>query len=201
MYLYKEEADKLIGELKSSLLGTLDTRITLLLGLLKEDDWSFVIKSHAYIEAVVTQSIICHINEKGLKRVVERLPLSDDQYGKLTIAKDLGLFSKEKRAFIRKLSKLRNDLAHKVENINFDFCEYTSEFDSQARKNWKNTIVWFGDEQYQNWRRISLENPKVAVWMGVFMFVTVEDTVNLEKESNRKLDELAKKTTEKLLFD
>jgi hypothetical protein len=184
--------------LKSDLLGGIDERIELLMSLLKEDDWSFVIKAHALIEAVVTEAIISHVNEPKLLVSIERIPLSDDQYGKLTIAKDLGLLTKEQRRFIRRISKLRNDLAHKISNISFTFESYINNMDSQGKNSWSETVVWFRDES-AGWKEASKVNPKLAVWMGVFLISTVTLTENMEREGMRKINELAEATTKELL--
>jgi len=69
-YIRQEDAQKLLGELASSTINELEEKFSILSGLLKQDDWSFVIKSHAMIEAAVTQLILDHLDEvrlKGLK--------------------------------------------------------------------------------------------------------------------------------------
>jgi hypothetical protein len=45
--------------------------------LRNDDDWSFVIKSTALLEATITHLIIAHTAERALRPLLERLPLAD----------------------------------------------------------------------------------------------------------------------------
>ena len=51
--------------------------------LLQEDDWSFVIKLHALLEAACTQLLLFHFKEPALGRVLARLELSNKTTGKV----------------------------------------------------------------------------------------------------------------------
>jgi uncharacterized protein YutE (UPF0331/DUF86 family) len=120
MYLKKKDVKKLLVNFKLSSIDDLKEKSTFIIELLSQNDWSFIIKSHAYLEAVVTQLIIDHLDESSLKGFVERLPLSDSQTGKIAILKELDILEPETRKFIRWFSELRNSIVHKVENIDFD---------------------------------------------------------------------------------
>ena len=89
--------------------------------LLDEDDWSYVIKLHAFIEAVATRTIVEHLQEPGLADFVARSGL---QFGKLRMLSDLGLTGREVRRFVASLSKLRNALVHDVQNVQFDMAKH-----------------------------------------------------------------------------
>jgi hypothetical protein len=172
-----------------------------LLSLLKDNDWSMIIKGHALIETLATDLIIAATEEDKLKSVMERLPLSDEQFGKLKIAKDYELLSPEQRSFVRRLSALRNNLVHKYENLDFDLKTYVASFDEGQRKSWQNYITWYAtdDDTKQKWQKISIQNPKLGVWFAVFMFVSL---IILDKRSlidKKRINDLAGETTSRLL--
>lgn len=92
--------------------------------LIQNDDWSFVIKLHALMEAALTYSICTRLNAPELERVVSRLDTSNNQSGKLAFAKALGILGSPQRKFIRRLSVLRNEIVHNVRSVEFSFENY-----------------------------------------------------------------------------
>ena len=105
MYLKKNEAIKLLSELKNNLTNSVIEKIDFLIPLLDADDWTMIIKSHAVLENIITNLIITKIDEPKLEKLIERLPLSDDEIGKLLITKEYDLIHEDQRTFIKKLSK------------------------------------------------------------------------------------------------
>lgn len=200
MYIYKEQGKQLIREAHQEVLSELKIHSDFLISLLGNDDWSMVIKSHALVESIVTELIISRIEEPTMKAFVERLPLCDEQIGKLRIAKDYDLISKPARAFLKRFSELRNNLVHKAENVNFNFRSHIAELDQNQKKSWQHAFTWFEQESdlcHENsWRDATIENPKLAVWMAVFMFITLNSAqaanlraltrVNLASEDTMK---------------
>ena len=93
-------------------------------GLLNEkNDWSFIIKIHALVEAAVSHYLSMRIGSDKLENVFQRLPLSTAHGGKIDFLKALGLL-KEHRGFIVLLSKIRNDYVHIVSNVDLRFEDY-----------------------------------------------------------------------------
>ena len=90
------------------------------LGILSGDDWSFVIRSHAVIEALVSALLATQLDRR-LVPLFNRLELGDVDFGKLAFAKALGLLSSDQRRFISLLSTLRNKLAHNPTHLSFNF--------------------------------------------------------------------------------
>ncbi len=150
--------------------------------LAKEDDWSFVIKLHAFIESVATHMIVHHFDEPEVRAFFARLEISNPQTGKMALLKSLGLIGKEGRQYIRALSELRNSLVHEVQN-----CEYslTSMVNSLSSKELKQFSVKFapheakeidpdkgiGFRQIQGDKLASFiarakDNPKLHIWAG-----------------------------------
>lgn len=121
MPIYREEAERLMGKLQNELVMQIDQHSQFISALWDEDDWSFVIKSHALIEASATQMLAQHSGNEGFTSIFERLPLCDEEIGKLAAIKALNLLGKRERRFIRTYSTLRNSMVHRVENIGFSF--------------------------------------------------------------------------------
>ena len=84
--------------------------------LLEEDDWSFIIKLHALIEAACTDLLLHHFDEPSLKNIISRLELSDKAFGKLAFIKELELLGDTSRRYISSLSEWRNNFVHNVQN-------------------------------------------------------------------------------------
>lgn len=201
MFIYREEAKALLGSLHSDLLNALESHFEFLLALLEEDDWSFVIKLHALIETVTTQAIVTAVNDARVRSVVERLPLSGDEIGKLRIAKDLDLYSKSQRTFVRRLSRLRNEIVHDVSKLKFEFIPYVKNQQPTERTAWQDAVCWFaeGKKSSSTWREASLVKPKLAVWMSGLMLVGLTLISQHQISGQRKVDQAVSATSEKLL--
>lgn len=124
--------------------------------LLKQDDWSFIIKLHALIEAACTDLILHRIDEPGLKTIVSRLELSNKTYGKLAIIKELDLLNEDYRRFVSSLSEWRNNFVHNVENCNASLSKIVAKMDQQQLK--KFAFDFSPQENFIN--RISRKGPK-----------------------------------------
>jgi len=200
MYVTKRQANELTKDLIRSLTDNLKSASDFLLDVLKQDDWSFVIKAHALIESAVTEMLIARIGEPVLKPIVERLPLSDSQVGKMLLAKQLGLLSDGQRRFVRWFSELRNQLVHKVENVSFTFETHWVKLDSNQRKNWRESIIHYGDDDTTTkaWERMVESSTKTAIFMAVLMLMS-ECSIQQQQTLNlRKLEELSKVTMQEL---
>lgn len=99
-----------------------------------EDDWSFVIKSHAFLEAALTHLLADHLGKEDLLPVFAYLETSNVRTGKLAFVKAFDLLDKGARRFIHTLSELRNDLVHEVSNVGFNFATYVSSLSDKERK-------------------------------------------------------------------
>jgi hypothetical protein len=201
MYLFKDQAKELMKSVTSDMSGELKEKTDYILALLNDDDWSMIIKAHALIESLVTELLLAKTEEPKLRSLIERLPLSDEQLGKVKIAKDYGLLSSHERTFIKKLSSLRNDLVHKFENINFNLPDYVDMLDKNQKKAWKSTFTWYQQEKEvsNNWAEATIENPKTAVWLSIFMFVAQNVIKIGEIKGNIEITQAANQTAEKLL--
>src|SRR3972149_10347388 len=101
--------------------------------LLKEDDWSFIIKLHSLIEAAVTHLLVKEIARPELENVFSNIELSNLRTGKMVFLKDLGLL-KPYHKYVRVLSEIRNDFVHNISNVTVSFKEYLDNKPDQKKK-------------------------------------------------------------------
>ena len=93
----------------------------------RETDWGFVIKAHALIEAALTDLFTARFKEPLLRDIISTLSTSSEHFSKLSVLKELKLILKERRAFIRAFSRVRNAFAHDVRKIDFTLKDYCDE--------------------------------------------------------------------------
>ncbi|KAA5846511.1 hypothetical protein F2A37_07700 [Pseudomonas chlororaphis] len=175
MFIYDEDVKVLQDIFQTRLNQTLGSTSEQLIRFLEDTDWAMVIKLHAVIEATVTEVIVAHTNQDALKAVIERLPLSDNQAGKGKIALDLDLITRSQYSFLRKFSELRNNLVHKVENLDFDLKNFAKNLDREQRKTWKAAISWSSKDRPPQERLAEIFdiNPKVALFLATLTLVTL----------------------------
>jgi len=102
--------------------------------LLNEDDWSFIIKLHALIEAACTQLLIHHFQEPSLYPILAKLELSNKTIGKIAILKELELLEEYDRKYIYQLSELRNKLVHDISQFSFSIKDMVKNYDDNEIK-------------------------------------------------------------------
>ena len=146
-----------------------------------EDDWSFVIKSHAFLEAALTHLLADHMGKEDLLPVFAYLETSNIRTGKLAFVKAFDLLDKGARRFIHTLSELRNDLVHEVSNVNFNFEAYLEQLSERERKDFIGAFDYafvevarasprpLDDRLRTTIDRIVLAAPRLALVAGVAM--------------------------------
>ena len=102
--------------------------------LLKEDDWSFVIKLNALFEAACAHALVTRLSAHELIDQFARLELANRDRDKVKFLLTLGCISEEQASFLRRLAELRNALAHNVSQVNFTFDTYVAGLDPKQRK-------------------------------------------------------------------
>jgi hypothetical protein len=146
-----------------------------------EDDWSFVIKSHAFLEAALTHLLADHLGKEDLLPVFAYLETSNVRTGKLAFVKAFDLLDKGARRFIHTLSELRNDLVHEVSNVSFRFDTHVAQLSDKERKEFIGAFDYAFVEVVQASQRqmddrlrgtvdrIVLTAPRLALVAGVAM--------------------------------
>jgi hypothetical protein len=140
-----------------------------------EDDWSFVIKVDALIEAAATHVLTEELGRPELARIFSRLEMGDDVTGKLAFAEALSCFEKEDRLFVRELGKIRNKFAHDVHCVGLTLRDYVSRLDQSQFKNFR-AAFGPGQDPYPIAGHKVPEadfvrnNPKLCIWLaGMFV--------------------------------
>jgi hypothetical protein len=170
---------------------------------IEEDDWSFVIKTHAFIEMFISESLVKFTGDEQFEKLMQRLPLADSRIGKLSLCKDLGLLDKPQRKFLKFYSELRNKLIHRFENVSFSFSEYLSSLNKPEIKKWQSSLIWFPLEgkAKKTWDNIAIENPRTAIWFGIFIIASVLNIDCSHKKFKKDLEHLALENSEKLFSE
>lgn len=148
--------------------------------LRKEDDWSFVIKAHALIEAAITHTLVAFLDKPQLEGLFARMELTDKRSGKLAFATALEIISEDERRFLRAFSEIRNSLVHNISNVSFDFKFYIAHLDPNQLRAFSQAFSYFaGGESFEyQGRTYSTDefvrlNPKDAAWFCVMVVVGV----------------------------
>ena len=101
--------------------------------LLKNDDWSFVVKLNALVEAACTHALSMRLHAPELEEALANLDLANSKYGKVTLLRGLNSINSEQAHIIRQLAELRNKLVHNVRNVTFSLPSYVSGLDKQQQ--------------------------------------------------------------------
>jgi hypothetical protein len=146
------------------------------------DDWSFVIKSHALLEAGVSQLLAYHLGHPPLVDVFSRLDMAASGFGKLEFVKALGLLDDSERKFVRTLGELRNMLVHNIANVDFDLRAYMGSLEKQKLNATQLALdrLFDGDphaplpdDRDLTPRKVFLASPKAIIAGGVKLILLV----------------------------
>jgi len=201
MYLRKSEANELVTRNVNGLIESLKDRNAFMRKLSDGDDWSFVIKAQTLIEAAVTQAVISQIGDERIKKTIELMPLVGDEVSKLGLSKSFGLLTAEQRRFVKKMASLRNNLAHRPENVDFEFKNFISSLEKSAIRDWQESITWFADtpDSKKVWFRLAKESPKITLYLSVLVLVSLLEIDGAAKNTIREINATAEATTKEIL--
>ena len=139
--------------------------------LLNEDDWSFVIKISALIEAACTHVLSYKFRYPELEDNFSYLEQGNRKVGRIVLLTKSNALYEDQAKVLFSLAELRNTLTHNIKNTNFNFDKYIENLD----KNQKNKFVsefatGVNDEIVINEVVVKkaifvLENPKLAIWL------------------------------------
>jgi hypothetical protein len=146
--------------------------------LQKQEDWSFIIKTHAFLEALISHAIAETVHRKELSEILCHLEMGNIQSGKVRIAEKLGLIKADGKRFLIKLTSLRNDLAHDVQQINFKFSVFLQSLDKNQRKEFINSFSYFACEDdvrdhYDLVTDLVVNHTKHAIWLSTIHFTAI----------------------------
>jgi len=139
--------------------------------LLKEDDWSFVIKISALVEAACTHILSYKFRHPELEDNFSYLEQGNRKVGRVALLKKAGALYEDQAKVLYSLAELRNSLAHNIKNTNFNFNEYVKKLDRNQKNKFLNEFgngvkdeILIGDVVVQKITFV-LENPKLAIWL------------------------------------
>ena len=165
----------------------LETRFGLphgfIIGLTREDDWSFIIKAHALVEAAITNQLSASIDSR-LTPVFGQLELSDARKGKIAFTKALGLVDNSERKFIGFLSKLRNELVHNIRKVTFSIDTHFASLDPNQRSVFIEAVTFFATNT-EGWKSQAVSNPKSAIFAATLMTLT-NSTIKGDSEKRER---------------
>jgi hypothetical protein len=165
----------------------------------EEDDWSFVIKLHALIEASITNILTDKFIDQDLVDIFSQMELSNKRTGKIAFIKKMNLLQKKYRNFISKFSELRNLLVHEISNVKFSFKNYIDYLDESQMKSLSNALaVGIREKKSKNTSSYRLEqfikDPKLCIWISALCLLSIltvnKDLFAIEREHAKKNTEL-----------
>jgi hypothetical protein len=148
-----------------------------------EDDWSFIIKAHALLEAAANQAIENQLNKNELSEVIARLEFSGTKTGKVHILNKLGILNSDCKRFCSKLSEIRNSFVHNIKNVELDLDDFIENLSDSEKKGIQKAFCWnIPNWQGYNWNQITNKDSqlffslaasswdkskKMAIWFGI----------------------------------
>ncbi len=154
-----------------------------LLGLPNEDDWSFVVKTHALIETAIAHLLTQAIGRGELAEFFGYLPLQG-RNGKIKAADDLGLLSREQIAYASVVANLRNRLVHSARNWTFSFEALFAEDPAALTRI---AVAVFGEKASPHAVNATRRHPKFVLFLPLMKLLAhvyeTSKTANLEREA------------------
>ena len=132
--------------------------------LMDEDDWSFVIKANALLEAALTHALVKKLGGvQKLRSLVQML----GQSRRIGLAVELGLLGKNEQRFMVMLNGLRNTVVHDVTNVDLDLVKYFKELDDGKQTSFISSCSFhLGPDVTQDLiAKLWLKSPKLMLWI------------------------------------
>lgn len=133
----------------------------------KDNDWTFVIKLHAILEAALNHLILSRLGAPTAE-IVEHLETNNARTGKIAFINAYELLPKNCVRFIRSLSEVRNRAVHDFKNFDLDLKKYLAAQNPDQQRNWKLGLTSYLDA-YDNSKKpqelldLAMENPRICM--------------------------------------
>lgn len=202
MYIRLENAELLTRRTFQEVQHAILRHNDFLDALQDDSDWAFVIKIHAFLEALLTSLIRSHSGGFRLGDIASRLPMnSSDGISKLELVKANQLLSHEQMRFIRRIGEIRNRLAHEVGMVDaFSIVDYVSDFDGNQIKNWRRDMTYFLLEDENRFSSdIAVNDPKSAITEALLDIICQIEGSRVLVDINSDMQDVAKEDTQQLL--
>lgn len=163
--------------------------------LMNEDDWSFIIKSHALLESACAEILAERSGVPDTIDIFSRLELSGRATGKVAFLKVFGLLIDRERRFISALSELRNMLVHNARSTTFSLPSYVAGLDKNQRNSFVESFGYAylsendqGKELIASQSKVMTE-PKKTIWLSlkyVLGVISVQiESIRLHREAEK----------------
>jgi hypothetical protein len=116
-------------------------------GLIHEDSWSFVIKTCAFFQTLIAQTLSLQLGRPELFPELSNLPFAESKAGLITMAEKIGAIDKQAARTLTKLAQIRNHLAHDVTFSSFDWVLHFKSLDTQQRLSFRNAFAYWAEGQ------------------------------------------------------
>lgn len=139
-----------------------------------DDDWSFVVKIHALMEASLTILLTERIGGRSLpdspelSDALSHLEMSRTHVGKVELAFTLELISEQDRRLLRFLSKLRNTFVHDIKNVRLTLQDHLASCDGNQRRSFVQALY---PEPTDHVTIVTLANPRRSIWFISLMLL------------------------------
>jgi len=178
--------------------------------LYEKNDWAFIIKLNAFVEAAITELVVKAIQNDKIRQIIARLDIADARFGKVVWLKALNILNAEDHRCVRALAELRNFFVHNITRINLSLVNYIAELDKNQLKSFIENFGYNARESIEIGEKkipkaeFIRENPKLTIWLAVYFmlgsiiiefdrFGLQEKELELIKEKAEVLDEILKK--------
>lgn len=166
--------------------------------LSSNDDWTFIIKSHALIETVVTQLLITISGDDNYSKLYQRMSISQ----KIELSRDLNLCTNQEYKFLKYYSQLRNKIVHKVEYLDFNFESYIKSLNKSEFKKFIDAMEI--DDQKSNssckdFNELLITKTKYALWLLILPLTIIFYSKGELTKGMKEVNEKALETSENIL--
>lgn len=152
-----------------------------------DNDWTFIIKAHAVMEGILNhilaEKLIVKAAPFDFKKeerldFFTRLPING-RNGKAELAYSLGIIPKEMKAFIVRLSEIRNFYAHDLRNMSVSVETYVFERHRERKQEFYKAFCPSYEKETHFFHSLPERGIKVFIMMGLCAHISV---VNLSKK-------------------
>jgi hypothetical protein len=170
-------------------------------GLINEaDDWSFIIKLHALIEAAVTHLVVSEVDREPLNDLLADLRVP----AKLALAKKLDLLEDDAVGYISTVAKIRNRFAHNVTAVGWRIEDYVNSLPTSERNQvWRWLAYFATDDTFElpdgkkgNTLQFAQQNPRLVTWWSAMNGFAVIYILRSTTANVRELREKVRKQNE-----
>jgi len=166
--------------------------------LLKDDDWSLVIKLHALLQGAICHTLAQKLHDSGLIEIFGRLPAGDNRYGLVAFLRHYGLFDPAELKFLKSLAEVRNTFAHNIQWIGRSLAEYKDDLCPSERATFIESMAVGLKESVQvrgktvQRRQFVRENLKLAMFLSAAHILAMSYLAGQQADLDKREAELAR---------